>query len=134
MPTPRKLDVRKAIQAKLAGQSYHQIARVQGVSSQTVHQTVAPLLKALPNAAELAEMKASMADHAAVTAYRTIASITDSVIESASLQQRATTAGILIDKSRLLSGESTQNVAVLISSAVRETPMQFNGAEIDDEI
>ena len=134
MPLPQKLNVRKALKAKLAGQSYRQIAKVHGVHESTVHQSIAPLLKALPSASEMAEMKASLADHATVTAYKTIASITDEVIDKAGLQARATTAAILIDKSRLLTGESTQNIAILVSSAVRDGSVEISGASVDDEI
>lgn len=134
MPLPQKLNVRKALKAKIAGQSYRQIAEAQGVDKSTVHQTLAPLLKALPNANELSEMRSSMADHLTVTAYKTIASITDEDFAKAGLQQKATSAAILIDKSRLISGESTQNIAVLVSSAVREGGIEMAGTVVDDEI
>lgn len=134
MPVPQKLNTKKALQAKLAGQSYQQIADAQGVHKATVHRHLLPILMKMPNAQEMAEVKQRAADLCAYQADRIIANISDEDVANASLQQKATSAAILIDKSRLISGESTANIAILVSSAVRESGVEMTGVGVDDEV
>lgn len=125
-----KLDVRAALKAKLAGQSYRQIAKVQGVHPETVHQSIAPLLKALPSAEQMEEYRKRQSEVFDATAARIIASITDEDMTKASLQQKATSAAILTDKSRLVSNQSTQNISVIVSATVRGCEIGLSGQDM----
>ena len=116
MPVPQKLNVQKAIKAKLAGQSYQQIADSQGVAKQTVYDRISGILKQLPNAEELATIKKDTADHFAVTAYRSLAAITDEKLANSSARDLAIIAGVTTDKNRLISGQSTSNTHVLLQA------------------
>lgn len=129
-----KIDVKKALKARLAGQSYRQIAKAQGVDVSTAHRHLKPVLLQMPSVEEMAMVKQRAADLCAYQADRIIANITNDDIEKANLQQKATAAAILVDKSRLISGESTQNLAILVSSAVRDGSVEISGASVDDEI
>lgn len=114
MTRPMKVNTSKALRARLKGQTYQEIADSQGVHKQNVHKALQPFLKALPHIDQLQEMKATLADHFVATAYRTVASISDEDISKASLQQKATSAGILLDKHRLMTGQTTQNAGLAV--------------------
>jgi ferritin-like metal-binding protein YciE len=128
MPLPQKLNVQKALKAKLAGQSYSQIAKAQNVGTSTVHQQISPILKALPNAEELAQINTTIADHYAVTAYRSLAAITDEKLAKSTAKDCAIIAGIATQNNRLISGQSTSNTAVMLASAV----IRAHAIEVDD--
>ena len=74
--------------------------------------TVAKLLKTPTVAAEVVVKRLELSDLYEKLSRDTLESITKETIEDASLLQRATSAGIFTDKSRLLKGESTINVGV----------------------
>jgi hypothetical protein len=116
MGVPQKVNVQKALKAKLSGQTYQQIATSQGVAPQTVFDRISPILKALPNAEELATIQKTTADHFAVTAYRSLAAITDEKLGNSSARDLAIIAGVTIDKHRLISGQSTSNQAILLQA------------------
>jgi predicted DNA-binding protein YlxM (UPF0122 family) len=120
MGVPQKINVQKAIKARLAGQSFQEIATAQGVSKSTVHDRIAPLIKALPNAEEMAEIHKTQADCYAVLAYRAVHAITNEKLENSSARDLSIVAGVATDKSRLISGQSTQNTAVIVAAAVIE--------------
>ena len=89
----------------------YQVSKKTGISHQTVMR-----IKRDPNIiapAELDIIKRSMTGNMMLVADRITNSIDDDTIQNASLLQRVTSAGILIDKSRLMSNESTANVSML---------------------
>jgi len=86
----------------------------------TSHQTVQRVLeKYAINQQDLEDFKVNRADIYAGVIGKIVASIDSTVIQNASLRDRATAAGILQDKERLERGQSTQNVASLHSIADR---------------
>lgn len=93
--------------------SYRQIAQLTGSDKSTVHQTIKPLLDLVADPESLDKYRARQADIIDTMAARTIASVTDEDYEKASLLQKTTAFCQLVDKSRLISGQSTQNLAVL---------------------
>jgi hypothetical protein len=101
-------EVAKAKNFAALGYSCRHIAR----ELQRSPHTVARLLKMPTVAAEVSTQKMELADLYEKLCRDTLESITTETIQDASLQQRAVSAGIFTDKSRLLRGESTSNVDV----------------------
>jgi len=64
-------------------------------------------------AAEVSIKKVELADLYELRARQTLEGVCAKDIESASLQQKAISSGVFIDKARLLRGESTQNIAYI---------------------
>jgi len=98
--------------AALLRRNYTQadIARLSNVSPQAVNQFI-------NNNYEVLHPLIDNTDHILASKLKSkaigiINSIVDSDIQKASLMQRSTAAGIFIDKYRLLSGQSTDNLAV----------------------
>lgn len=146
MATPTKLNLNKAIKQRLAGMSYRQIAAAQNVGRATVHQAVAPILAKLADPATVEMYRNKQAEILDGLAARTLASITDGDLEKAGLRDKVVATGILIDKSRLVSGASTQNHLVVHANAastaanewggghvVNATPADTLGSEQDDD-
>ena len=117
MATPTKLNLSKAIKQRLAGMSYRQIAAAQNVGRATVHQAVAPILAKLADPATVEMYRNKQAEILDGMAAKTLASITDGDLEKAGLRDKVVATGILIDKSRLISGASTQNHLVIHANA-----------------
>ncbi len=101
-------EVAKAKSFAALGYSCRHIAR----ELQRSPHTVARLLKTPEVIAEVATQKMELADLYEKLCRDTLESITTKTIQDASLQQRAVSAGIFTDKSRLLRGESTSNLDV----------------------
>jgi hypothetical protein len=101
-------EVAKAKSFSALGYSCRHIARELGRSPHTV----ARLLKTPEVIAEVSTQKLELADLFEKLTRETLESITTSDIEEASLLQRVTSAGIMVDKTRLLRGESTSNIDV----------------------
>ena len=117
MPLPRKLDIPKAVKAKARGQSYAQIAKDQGVHPSTVHQALKPILSMVASPEQLEEYRREQANILDTIAAKTLQSITDEDYEKASLLQKTTAVAVLIDKSRLISGQSTSNSLIIHANA-----------------
>jgi len=117
MASPQKIDIKKAIKQRLQGRSYKEIADAQGVKPQSVHTAIAPLLEKLADPAAVEVYRNKQAEILDGMAARTLASITDGDLEKAGLRDKVVATGILIDKSRLISGASTQNHLVIHANA-----------------
>ena len=124
MPMPQKINVKKALAMHLKGRSYAEIGRTQGVAKQTVHAALKPILKPLPKVDDIESIRVTLADHFLVEAYRTVTSISDEDRERATLQQKATAAGIMLDKQRLMTGQTTSNqgLAVFFKAVMDSVP------------
>ena len=98
------------------GKSNRAIARATGRDPKTVASTLKQpeVIEMRENAQEL------LADKFEQRAETIVDSITTGDIERASLQQKAVSAGILLDKSRLIRGQSNVNIAVMMASLVVE--------------
>jgi hypothetical protein len=111
-PPYRLVDKASAIKMKAQGFNYGEIAKAQGVTRQTIRYHLAPLFASLPCAEEMAEYKSRQAEIFDATAARIVASISVEDLEKAPLQAKVMSAAIMTDKSRLVSGQSTQNHAI----------------------
>lgn len=118
MTVKHKWSVSKALKMRMAGSSYREIAAAQNVSTTTVHQLLAPMLEKLADPETVAMYRGRQADILDGLTARTLVSITDEKLESASARDLGVLSGILIDKSRLVSGLSTSNHLVIHSKAV----------------
>jgi hypothetical protein len=108
-----KIDKAKAAIMLMSGASKADVARKFNVSSGNINAVVDPFLaklRILPNINKLRLIQQDVYDSAAL---RFVAAATESnKIKKASLMQCASAAGIMFDKSRILQGLSTQNVAL----------------------
>lgn len=96
------------------GGSYHSIGKAINRSEHTVKKALGdPEVKE-----DVRTNQARLADKYAALAERIADAVTDDDIKKASLQQMATASGIFIDKSRLLSGQSTENTGVLVKLVI----------------
>lgn len=129
MPGHRKIDHGRAIAMRAKGKSYQEIADSFGVTKTTAHRVVTGLLQKLPTKTEIQVMRETMADHLTVEAYKAVVSMSDEDRAKASLKDKALTAAVLIDKHRLITGQSTQNIAVMMAKAVVEAQEQFDAQE-----
>lgn len=116
MARQAKVDVKKAMQAKLKGQSYREIGKAQGVSDVAIFKAISPLLKQLPSAEEMAEIKRTTGDQYALAAYKALTAITDEKLAAANAKDLMMVSAIATDKNRLISGASTSNVHVLLQA------------------
>ena len=101
-------EIEKAKNLRAVGLSFRAIGR-------ELHRSAHAIKRLLSTPAVVAEVKAQKADLAEkfkMQSERVLDSICDKDISAASLQQKSISAGVLLDKSRLLAGESTCNVSV----------------------
>lgn len=130
MPLPQKLNIQRAIKARVKGQSYQDIANAQGVHVTTVHQALKPIMEMIASPEQLEQYRANQAAILDTIAARTLASITEDDLQKASLLQKATTTAVLIDKSRLISGQSTQNIGIsAFFKSVVESVGSYDGTQ-----
>ena len=109
---PDRLNIEELEQIKAlraSGLTYHAIAKRIGRDAKTVKK--ACLQPGMANNIEV--MKKKLADHFEDLAYRLITSIKDEDIEKTNTYQRVVSAGISVDKMRLLREQSTANVSLL---------------------
>ena len=111
--TVPKLDKAKALKLKLKGHTYRQIATMTGCTASTVHKAIAPVLNNMHSKQELEEFRTRQVDVLDSITLRTLQSITDTDYQKASLLQKTTAACQLIDKQRLISGQTTANVGIM---------------------
>lgn len=101
--------------------TYRQIADLQGVKQQSVHEALQLFMASLPSDDQLQGYTEARADLLNATSQRLLASLADpAVLAKANLRDRAVTFGIIYDKHRLETAQSTSNISVLsklISSA-----------------
>jgi hypothetical protein len=69
---------------------------------------------------EVADIQERLADKFEQISERILDAICEGDLQKASLQQKSVSAGIMLDKSRLIRGQSTMNHAVIMASAVME--------------
>lgn len=99
---------REAIKLQLAaGKSISAVSRNMGRSRDTVSRVKQR------HESDIQEIQARLADKFLDTAERALTHITDEKLQTANARDLGILSGVMVDKSRLLSGESTQNVAVL---------------------
>lgn len=122
----RKIDKTKAIELKTRGLGDGEIATFFGVSRSTVSRTLRKYGKYLIPSQDLSILDANKTALLQAAQMRAIPYILEpGKLEKASWLQLVTGLGILIDKQRLLDGQSTTNIAVLdVFKAVREWKRQ----------
>lgn len=134
MALPQKVNVKAAIKARLAGQTYSQIAAAQGVDTSRIFRHIKPLMSAFPHADQLHEYQEKQAEVFDAVATGIVSSISNQDLEKATLQQKVTSIGILTDKARLIRGQSTNNtMSVLLTRHVRDTPPEPAVIPITDD-
>lgn len=128
--TVAELEKAKALSA--LGHSYRAIGTELGRCDKTIKKALTRSPEVIQ---EVREIRADLAERYQAEALRVLNSISDQDIEKASLQNKAVSSGIFLDKSLLLRGQVTQvDVHVLLDavSAVRETRDQ-RARGVEDE-
>ncbi len=105
--TVAELEKAKALSA--LGKSYRQIGLELDRSDKTIKKALTKTPEVIAEVRELKEEIAAMYDD---LAQRILKSISDETIKEARLRDRVISAGVCTDKSRLISGQSTANVAL----------------------
>lgn len=82
------------------------------------HRTVARVLKEPGVITAKADIEARLADKFERLAEAILDSVSEEDLLKASLQQKSISAATMVDKARLIRGQSTQNAAVVMASAV----------------
>ena len=123
---PRKIadltpvwDTGKAIQLKIQGLSYMDIAKYYNIPKATIQQRLKPYFG--KDSINIPAFKTHRADLFAGQQARVLQSISDADIKKASLRDKVISAGVLYDKERLERGESTENVSVSIQGLLDRT-------------
>jgi len=124
-------EIERAKSLSALGRSFRAIGRELGRSAHTVK-------KALTGSAQVVEevkaRKADLADLFEQRSRETLDAVTKSDVEKASLLQKATSAAIFLDKSRLLRGESTVNLSVdVLLSIARQLRDESDREDAEDD-
>lgn len=114
---PGKIDLHKAIELRLKGLSYEDIAKHFNCSKPAVFERLQPYIGG--RNIDINEFKKNRADLLAWKQAQTLAALTSEDIEKANPRDKAIIFGTLYDKERLERGQSTTNAAVVIASACR---------------
>ena len=94
--------------------TYQQIADLQGITRSAVHQGLSRFLEQLPSDDQLRSFEESKADLLSAASQTLLASCLDpEVVAKAGLRDRVVSFGILFDKHRLQTAQSTSNISVL---------------------
>ncbi|MCM0083956.1 helix-turn-helix domain-containing protein [Geomonas sp. Red32] len=110
------------------GKSPHAIGKVLGRS----HNTISKALKTPEVAEQKEDIQARLADKFEAITERILDGVTPVDIEKASLRDKAVAAGVMLDKSRVIRGQSTQNIAVMMAAAVLDAHrLPSDGATAD---
>jgi phage-related minor tail protein len=78
--------------------------------------TVLAHLQKPGNPEQVADIHSRLADKFEQMSERILDAVCDADLEKASLQQKAISAGVMLDKSRLLRGQATSHVAVMFAA------------------
>ena len=132
MAAPKKIDIAKAVKQRAKGLSYQDIATSQGVRKESVYLALKPILSMQANPEQLEEYRANQANILDSIAARTLQSISNEDMEKASLLQKATTVAVLIDKSRLISGQSTSNSLIIHANATSSACAEWGSGHVID--
>ena len=116
MPLPQKLNVQKAFKQKMQGMSYQEIATAQGVAKQTVFDRISPILKELANPELIDQYRKNQSAILDGIAAKSVSHITDEKLANASAKDLGILTAVMIDKSRLIQGQSTSNQAILLQA------------------
>ena len=113
--TVKRVNVLEAYQLRTQSHlTYRQIARIQGVAEQSVHYALTRFMESLPSDDQLQGFTDARAELLNATSQRLLASLSDpDVLAKANLRDRAVTFGIIYDKHRLETAQSTSNISVL---------------------
>lgn len=115
----KKIDTEKALELRLKGVSLKDIADHFGTSKQAVHQCLAKFTH-LIDPDSLRTYRNHRGDVFALKQAAALSAMTDEKLEASSARDLATIAGILYDKERLETGQSTENHAVhVLTEAIR---------------
>ncbi|MHC4269348.1 MAG: helix-turn-helix domain-containing protein [Planctomycetota bacterium] len=116
-PTPLTLsEIEKIKVLKASGLSFYAVAKRVGREPKTVKRCC----QDPRNAEEIKSIQQELASYFEDLSMRLITSVTDGDIEKLSGYQRVISAGICVDKLRLLRNESTENISMQTINANRE--------------
>jgi predicted DNA-binding protein YlxM (UPF0122 family) len=125
------VDVKKALSQRLKGVSCAEIAEGMGVSRMAVSKRLKPLLSKVPGYEYRLEYQDKQADILDALAAGIVGSITPKDLKRASLLSKVNSMGVLIDKSRLIRGQSTSNsVSILLARHVHLAPPTSTDREV----
>lgn len=113
-----RINVKQAIQLRNKGASLQEIAQLQGVSKQAVHAVLRDVQGMIAPPEQIEEYRAQQAavmDTIAMAYGQRL--LDQDAIKASSALQAASVMGICIDKSRLISGQSTSNSLIIHASA-----------------
>ncbi len=115
LPTKNRVNVLEAYKLRTQHHlTFKQIGDLQGVDPTSVHHALTRLMDSLPSDDQLHAYDESRAALMNATSQRLLASLADpDVIAKANLRDRAVTFGIIYDKHRLETAQSTSNISVL---------------------
>ena len=116
MPLPQKLNVQKAFKQKMQGMSYQEIATAQGVAKQTVFDRISPILKELANPELIDQYRKNQSAILDGIAAKSVSHITDEKLANTNAKDLGILTAVMIDKSRLIQGQSTSNQAILLQA------------------
>lgn len=125
-PVP-KIDVAKAIELRLKGLSYRDIAVFFKCSHSSVAERLKPYIQG--DEIDLEAYKTHRADLMTLKQAQVMGALTIEDIEKASAKDKALVYGIFYDKERLERGQSTSNVATILASHVVEAGKQWKRPE-----
>lgn len=110
-------------------------ASVTKISKQTGlhHNTVKKVLAVESVIATKEEIEKQLSDMFLDTSKRALRAISDDKLEKSGARDLGILAGICIDKSRLISGASTENIAVIMATAVIEAGKQWKKKGKDED-
>jgi len=132
------VDTKAALKMKLKGVSNTDIAKMQGVTPAAITKRLKPLLDKIPGAEHRQEYQEKQADILDALSAGILASITKKDLSRASLLSKVNSTAALIDRSRLIRGQSTSNsVSVLLAKHVHinaPAPSMREVIEVHDDL
>jgi DNA-binding transcriptional ArsR family regulator len=119
MGRPKKINVDEALKLRLKGVSTTDIAKHQGVNQSNVSRALKPLLERMPGWEHRLHYQECQADILDTLSAGILASVTKKDLSRASLLSKVNSTVALIDRSRLIRGQSTSNsISVLLARHV----------------
>jgi len=113
----QKFDVAEAVKMRLRGLSYGEIAKVLNVDKSAVHKQIK---RYAPDAIDVDVYKRNESDLIAALKSKFVNGITNEKISDMNAYQLTTMLAMMIDKSRLIDGKSTQNVQAIVTDLIGE--------------
>jgi lambda repressor-like predicted transcriptional regulator len=127
-----RVDVKeKQMIAALAasGKSQRAIGRATGRDNKTI----ARVLKEPGVMIDRAKMEERLADKFEQLSEAILDSVSEEDLFNATLQQKSISAGVMLDKSRVIRGQSNMNIAVVLASVVIEAGKQWKAPDKQKE-